>query len=36
MTNILEILVIVITSIGVVSMAAAIAWYPMCHPRRYR
>ena len=36
MTDVLEILMIVVTSIGMVGIAAAVAWYLMCHPRWYR
>ena len=36
MTDALEILMIVITSIGMVCIAATITWYLMCHPRWHR
>ena len=36
MDSIFELLIIVITTIGMVSIAAALAWYLMCLPRRHR
>ena len=36
MDGILELLIIVITTIVMIGIAAALAWYLMCLPRRHR